>query len=81
MRSSSEWHPSIGKAILENWEFSEDMAQAVGSRRSMTASSPSSPDLSDVLAVAILMASYGTDICRRCEAMLQGLPAANTAWR
>ena len=25
-----EWHASIGKAILENWDFSEAMAQAVG---------------------------------------------------
>ena len=25
-----QWHPSIGKAILENWDFSEAMAQAVG---------------------------------------------------
>jgi len=26
----TEWHASIGKAILENWNFSESMAQAVG---------------------------------------------------
>ena len=40
-----EWHPSIGKAILENWEFPEDMARAVG----------------DVIAIALLMSAHPTD--------------------
>jgi len=25
-----DWHASIGKAILENWDFSEEMSEAIG---------------------------------------------------
>ena len=54
-----QWHPSIGKAILENWEFSEAMAQAVGGAGGCsTACEPEIADLSDVLAVAVLMARH-----------------------
>ena len=51
-----EWHASIGKAILENWEFPEGMAQAVGEQDELAREEPAQADLSDVLAVAILMA-------------------------
>src|SRR6202042_3745157 len=50
------WHASIGKAILENWEFPESMAQAVGEQEELARHEPEQADLSDVLAVAILMA-------------------------
>jgi hypothetical protein len=50
-----EWHASIGKAILENWEFPESMAQAVGEQEEISRHEPTQADLSDVLAVAILM--------------------------
>ena len=43
-----EWHPSIGKAILENWEFPEAMAQAVGEQEDHARTEPEAPDLSDV---------------------------------
>src|SRR6201999_2180061 len=32
------WHASIGKAILENWGFSEAMAQAVGDQNDLARS-------------------------------------------
>jgi len=57
----SEWHPSIGKAILENWDFSEAMAQAVGDQTDFSRTEEGPPDLSDVVAVAILMASHTAD--------------------
>jgi HD-like signal output (HDOD) protein len=57
-----EWHASIGKAILENWEFSESMAQAVGDQADFSRVHDGPPDLSDVIAVAILMAEHGTDV-------------------
>lgn len=28
----SGWHPSIGKSVLENWGFAEEMAAAVGNQ-------------------------------------------------
>jgi HD-like signal output (HDOD) protein len=66
----NDWHPSIGKAILENWEFPETMAQAVGDQEA-SRDDDGAADLADVVAVSILLASYGTDISG-LEIALQG---------
>ncbi|HTV94586.1 MAG TPA: HDOD domain-containing protein [Steroidobacteraceae bacterium] len=71
----NEWHPSIGKAILENWEFPEDMAQAVGDQQELGRTEPERPDLSDVIAVAVLMERHYDDAAG-LEAALDGLPAS-----
>ncbi len=70
-----DWHASIGKAILENWNFSESMAQAVGAQDDFSRDEPGPPDLSDVVAVAILMVSYADDVAG-LEVALNGLGAA-----
>jgi HD-like signal output (HDOD) protein len=70
----SEWYPTIGKAILENWNFSESMAGAVG-QENFTRTEMGAADLTDVVGVAVLMVSYGTDIAG-LELSLQGLAAA-----
>jgi HD-like signal output (HDOD) protein len=70
----NEWQASIGKAILENWEFPESMAQAVGDQEA-SREDDGAPDLADVIAVSILIASYGTDI-GGLEIALQGHPGA-----
>ena len=70
----NDWYPSIGKAILENWKFSETMARAVG-QEDFSRPDLEGPDLTDVVGVAILMVSYGTDIAG-LEATLKELPAA-----
>jgi HD-like signal output (HDOD) protein len=70
-----EWHATIGKAILENWDFSEAMAQAVGDQADFSRADDGPPDLSDVIAVAILMAAHGED-APGLEAALKGLGAA-----
>ena len=57
-----EWHASIGKAILENWNFPESMAQAVGEQANADRTEEGPADLNDVIAIAILMASNGTDV-------------------
>jgi HD-like signal output (HDOD) protein len=57
----SEWHTSIGKAILENWDFSEAMAQAVGDQTDFSRTEDGPPDLTDVVAVAIIMAAHAAD--------------------
>jgi HD-like signal output (HDOD) protein len=57
-----EWHASIGKAILENWNFPEAMAQAVGEQASADRAEEAPPDLNDVIAIAILMVSHGADV-------------------
>ena len=70
----NDWHASIGKAILENWEFPEAMALAVSDQES-SRDGDGAPDLSDVVAVSILIASYGTDIAG-LEIALHGHPGA-----
>jgi HD-like signal output (HDOD) protein len=70
-----EWHTSIGKAILENWNFSESMAQAVGDQADFSRTEDGPPDLTDVVAVAILMASHAEDNSG-LEAALRDLGAA-----
>jgi HD-like signal output (HDOD) protein len=59
----SDWHASIGKAILENWDFSEAMADAVGEQHDHSREDVEKPDLRDVLAIAIVMAGFdATDL-------------------
>ena len=70
-----EWHASIGKAILENWEFPESMAQAVGEQEELARHEPEQADLSDVLAVAILMLRYSASEAD-VVAALDGLPSS-----
>ena len=70
-----QWHPSIGKAILENWEFSEAMAQAVGEQEELERNGPEIADLSDIIAVAVLMTRHGEDLSA-LAADLKDLPAA-----
>ncbi len=70
-----QWHPSIGKAILENWEFSEAMAQAVGEQEEHDRSEPEIADLSDILAVAVLMARHSEDL-PALQADLKDMPGA-----
>jgi HD-like signal output (HDOD) protein len=70
-----EWHASIGKAILENWEFPESMAQAVGEQEELARLEPDQADLSDVLAVAILMSRHSPSEEHVVQA-LEGLPSS-----
>ena len=69
-----DWHASIGKAILENWEFPEAMAQAVGDQEA-SRDDDGAADLADVVAVSIVIASHGTNISG-LEIALQGHPGA-----
>jgi HD-like signal output (HDOD) protein len=70
----NEWHASIGKAILENWDFPDTTAEAVGEQEDHSREEPGPPDLRDVIAIAIVMASYSTDEAT-LEVALNGLPA------
>jgi HD-like signal output (HDOD) protein len=70
-----DWHASIGKAILESWNFSESMAKAVGEQADFSRTDDGAPDLSDVVAISILMASHVADI-PGLEIAMQDLAAA-----
>ncbi len=50
------WHPSIGKAVLENWGFSESVAEAVGNQQQHDYGGKAPPDHADVLIVAVALA-------------------------
>jgi HD-like signal output (HDOD) protein len=81
----NDWHAAIGKAILENWDFSEEMAEAVGEQENHSREEPAepgpaepgpaAPDLRDVIAISIVMASHYSDLNGLDEA-LKELPAA-----
>jgi HD-like signal output (HDOD) protein len=49
------WHPSIGKAVLENWGFAEEMSEAVASQSDYDRDPAGVPDLADVLIVSIVL--------------------------
>src|SRR3984893_5402583 len=70
-----EWHASIGKAILENWDFSESMAQAVGEQADLSRTHEGAPDLTDVISIAILMAAHPADIPALEAALKDAAPA------
>jgi HD-like signal output (HDOD) protein len=70
-----DWHASIGKAILENWNLSEPMAQAVGDQADFGRDEEGPPDLTDVIILAILMDAHATDL-PGLEVALQDLGAA-----
>ncbi len=71
----SDWHASIGKAILENWDFSEELANAVGDQDDHNNEEAGPARLHDVIAIAILMASYAADLVG-LELALHDLPGA-----
>jgi HD-like signal output (HDOD) protein len=70
----NDWHASIGKAILENWDFSEELAGAVGAQDDHVRDEPGAADLRDVIAVAILMATYPADAAA-LDGMLRDSPS------
>ncbi|MDP8986036.1 MAG: HDOD domain-containing protein [Pseudomonadota bacterium] len=61
-RIVNDWHAAIGKAILENWDFSEEMAEAVGEQQNHGRDPPAAADLRDVIAVAVVMAAHFPDL-------------------
>jgi HD-like signal output (HDOD) protein len=55
------WHPSIGKAVLENWGFSEAMAVAVANQYQHDHGGKTPPDHTDVLVVGVVLAQAMRD--------------------
>jgi HD-like signal output (HDOD) protein len=49
------WHPAIGKAVLENWGFSEPMSEAVGLQGDSDHSGRAEADLTDVLIAGVAL--------------------------
>jgi HD-like signal output (HDOD) protein len=50
------WDASIGKTVLENWGFAEEMSNAIGDQRDIERRRKHDADLSDILIVGIALA-------------------------
>lgn len=53
-----DWHSSIAKALLENWEMSDEIVQAVSDFEDLQRTHTGPTDLTDVLTVGHLLATY-----------------------
>jgi HD-like signal output (HDOD) protein len=53
-----DWHSSIAKALLENWDMAEEIVEAVGNYEDIGRTHTGPTDLTDVLTVGYLLASY-----------------------
>jgi HD-like signal output (HDOD) protein len=71
------WHPQIGKAVLENWEFAEEMAEAIGDQFEYERRWRHDPDLTDILIVSIVLASALHSPAPR-EIAMEGISAFQT---
>ncbi len=52
-----DWHPGIGQALVENWKLPEHIAAAVGAQLERTREHAGAPDLTDLLIVAVELAT------------------------
>ncbi|MEY4761009.1 MAG: hypothetical protein RLZZ200_865 [Pseudomonadota bacterium] len=57
----TDWHANIAKAILENWEIGDKIVEAVAEHENLDRAHVGFADLTDVLAVANLLADKGQD--------------------
>jgi HD-like signal output (HDOD) protein len=69
------WHANIAKALLENWEISTDVIEAVHTHEDLAYLHDGVIDLTDVLLIANLLATY-REHPEAIELNLQGVPAA-----
>jgi putative nucleotidyltransferase with HDIG domain len=69
-----DWHASIGKAILENWEFAEQMTNAIAEHEDITRDHAGAVDLTDIVTVGNMMAAFA-DNSGNLELNLQGIRA------
>jgi HD-like signal output (HDOD) protein len=70
-----DWHVSVAKALLENWEMSEDVVKAISEFEDLERAHSGPADLSDVLTLAHLMVSY-QDYPESIELNMQGVSAS-----
>ena len=52
------WHASIAKAVLENWELNEELVHAVADQDDIVREHDGAADLTDILTCANMMAAY-----------------------
>ena len=52
----TEWHPSIGRAVLEKWGFEDVMCEAVGSQHEYDRKPKRAADITDVVIAGVALA-------------------------
>jgi HD-like signal output (HDOD) protein len=57
-----DWHTSIAKAVLENWEIAPDIVEAVEQYEQLDRAGSGTADLTDVLTIANLLVSFHSDL-------------------
>jgi HD-like signal output (HDOD) protein len=58
-----EWHPRVGRAVIESWMLPAELADAVGEHQTCALEAPEPPRLTDVLAVANYLAENSEAAC------------------
>ncbi len=53
-----DWHASIAKALLENWDMADEIVAAVSEYEDMDRTHAGPPDLTDVLTVSQLLSAF-----------------------
>lgn len=53
----ADWHPSIGKAVLENWGFADEMSAAVGDQNDHERRWVHDGELTDILIVSVVLSA------------------------
>ena len=66
-----DWHAAIGKAIVENWEFGDSMAEAIENQDDLSRGGETDADRSDVISAALLISGFMSDP-EGLEAAMQG---------
>jgi HD-like signal output (HDOD) protein len=69
-----DWHSSIAKALLENWDMAEEIIAAVSEYEDFQRDHKGPADLTDVLSVAHLVVSY-QEYPESIELNMQGVAA------
>lgn len=69
-----DWHSSIAKALLENWDMAEEIVDAVGNYEDIGRTHTGPTDLTDVLTVGYLLSSY-RDHPESIELNMEGVAA------
>jgi HD-like signal output (HDOD) protein len=57
------WHPRLGRAVIEAWELSPELAVAVGDHESCSLAVPEPPTMTGVVAVANYLVEHSEAAC------------------
>ena len=59
----AEWHPRLGRAVIESWGLSTELAAAVGEHQACALEAPEPPRLTHIVAVANYLAENSEAAC------------------